>query len=229
MNYTTAEIVNKSKVTYTPRMAIIVYATKDKDYYLESRSIHASGTMGSAVPLTKNCIAEIAKLFSEDQAVTPHGNIPKNMLFADNRIGYQRYIWFNPPEKRKMFFAKSLAIPDEEYHIPGIIYVVEEDRLNLYAFKGKYPKNELYVAPFLNTTNGSVCLGSAKLNYPNNPTYADFIAYWEKKFWLTEFTHLGGSENPTKNNLITIIKSSVDSFDMKELLPSGKKLKDLLK
>ncbi|GAB6010437.1 PRTRC system protein B, partial [Dysgonomonas reticulitermitis] len=50
---------------------------------------------------------------------------------------------------------------------------------------------------------------------------------WEKKFWLSEFSHLGGDSNPTKNNLVTVTKNMTDSFDYSELIPFGKKGKIL--
>jgi hypothetical protein len=58
--------------------------------------------------------------------------------------------------------------------------------------------------------------------------------YWEKKFWLSEFSHLGGSTNPTKNNLVAVTKNMTGSFDYNELLPLKKDrktltLKDILK
>jgi hypothetical protein len=89
-------------------------------------------------------------------------------------------------------------------------------------------------APLFNVTGQKVCLGNAKLSFPDNPTFDNYILYWEKKFWLSEFSHLGGNTNPTKSNLVTVTKNSVKSFDNNELLPFKKDnktqtLKDLLK
>ena len=55
--------------------------------------------------------------------------------------------------------------------------------------------------------------------------------YWEKKFWLTEFTHLGSNGNPTKSNLVLVTKAARDrDFNLDELKPlNNMKLKDILK
>ena len=89
----------------------------------------------------------------------------------------------------------------------------------------------LYAAPLFNVTGSSVCLGSARIEKPRNLTYANLLEYWEKKFWLTEFTHLGGNGNPTKSNLVLVTKAARDrDFNLDELKPlNNMKLKDILK
>ena len=80
-------------------------------------------------------------------------------------------------------------------------------------------------------TGSSVCLGSARIEKPRDPTYANLLEYWERKFWLTEFSHLGGSGNPTKSNLVLVTKAARDrDFNLDELKPlNNMKLKDILK
>lgn len=229
MSSMTDRIIADSQVHYRPQVAMVVYATQKGSYYIESHEIDDKGRMGAGAPLSKECITDIVSSFSQEHSIAPFGRLPSNMLYADNRIGYQRYIWYNPPEKRMMYFSKNLNIPGGQYHIPGIVYVASGDRLYLYAFKGNKPKDKLYKAPFFNTTNGSVCLGNAKIEFPPNPTFEKLTGYWEQKFWLTEFTHLGGSMNPTRDNLVTVTKKSKDGFDYDQLIPMDKTLKDLLK
>jgi len=113
--------------------------------------------------------------------------------------------------------------------VPGIVYAASGERLDVYAFKGQKPEDKLYKAPFFNTTDGSVCLGSSRIEYPQNPSFHGILDYWEKMFWLTEFTHLGGSHNPTKNNLVHVTKQSKENFDEEELIEMKITLKNLLK
>ena len=91
-----------------------------------------------------------------------------------------------------MYFRESLHIEDGEFNLPGIIYVVEKDRLNVHAFKGERPEagDRLYKAPYFNTnaTSGGVCLGNASLQAPQNPTFNQWLEYWEKRFWMSEFS-----------------------------------------
>ena len=171
--------------------------------------------------------------YSERHSSTPHGRIPTNMLWSDTRKGYEKYIWYNPPQKRMMFFKESLHIENAEYNLPGVIYEVSDERMNIYAYIDKElkPETELYAAPFFNVTGSSVCLGSAKIDKPTEITYDKLLEYWEKKFWLTEFSHLGGNGNPTKSNLVLVTKAAKDApFNIEELKPlKNLKLKDILR
>ena len=132
-----------------------------------------------------------------------------------------------------MYFVGNLGIENAEYNLPGVIYEAGEHGMNIYAYKDKELKEDsaLYAAPFFNVTRTSVCLGSAKIVRPNDLTYANLLEYWEKKFWLTEFSHLGGNGNPTKSNLVLVTKAARDrDFNLNELKPlNNLKLKDILK
>lgn len=130
-----------------------------------------------------------------------------------------------------MYFKSSLNIPDGTFNIPGIIYIVEQEHMDIYAFKGKVPKKqtELYQAPFFNTTGASVCLGNSSLKKPQDMDFFELQEYWEKRFWLSEFSHLGGNRNPTGSNLVSVTeKARANPFDENELNPMNKQLKDLL-
>lgn len=111
-----------------------------------------------------------------------------------------------------MYFKESLHIEDGEFNLPGIIYVAEKDRLNVHAFKGERPEagDRLYKASYFNTnaTSGGVCLGNASLQAPQNPTFNQWLEYWEKRFWMSEFSHLGSGGNPTRSNLILVTEKA---------------------
>ena len=219
-----------------PEMALVVYRNSNTgSIYIESHRINEQGRMLAGHPLTLKCITELVEAFQVEQGNTPHGRIPENMLYSNTRKGYERYLWYNPPCKRMMFFTKNLNIENREYYLPGIIYDTDGEHLDVYAFKEEKPEAEslLYKAPLFNVTGKKVCLGNAKIHFPDNPTFEEYILYHEKKFWLSEFSHLGGSINPTKNNLVTVTKNMTGSFDYDELIPFEKNgkiltLKDLL-
>lgn len=91
------------------------------------------------------------------------------------------------------------------------------------------PYSPLFLAPFFNVTGSSVCLGNASLTPPENMTFSKLLEYWEKRFWLSEFSHLGGSRNPTESNLVSVTeKARTNPFDYNELKPMDRQLKDLL-
>ena len=236
----TNELTRKLRTLLHPRAALIVYAQEnnshsmnDNSYFIEVRNIDESGRMGEGRPVTVEFMNELVRGYSEKHSVTPYGRIPSNLLWCDPRKGSEKYIWYNPPQRRMMFFKEALKIENAEYHLPGIIYEAGENRLNVYAYKDTEltDKTELFAAPFFNVTGASVCLGSAKIEKPKDLTYTNLLEYWEKKFWLTEFSHLGGGGNPTKSNLVLVTKAAKDKpFDLNELKPLNKlKLKDILK
>lgn len=88
-------------------------------------------------PVTTDFINELIRGYSERHNGTPHGRIPPNLLWSDNRKGGEKYIWYNPPRKRMMFFKESLNMEDAEYNMPGIIYEIKEERMNIYAYIDK--------------------------------------------------------------------------------------------
>jgi PRTRC genetic system protein B len=214
-----------------PQMALLVYKNSQTgNIYIESHRINEQGRMLAGRPLTLKCVTELVESLSVEQGNIPHGIPPENMLFSDTRKGHERYMWYNPPRKRMMFFSRSLNIEDREYHLPGIIYDTNGEHLDIYAFKEEKPdaESKLYNAPLFNVTGQKVCLGNAKIGFPDNPTFHNYLEYWEKKFWLSEFSHLGGNANPTKNNLVAVTKNAVESFDCNELIPFEKNGKILL-
>ena len=236
----TNELTRKLRTLLHPRAALIVYAeendnhsTDDDGYFIEVRDIDENGTMGEGRPVTVEFMNELVRGYSESHSVTPYGRIPSNLLWFDPRKGSEKYIWYNPPQKRMMFFKESLHIENAEYNLPGVIYEVRDERMNIYAYIDKElkPETELYAAPFFNVTGSSVCLGSAKIDKPTEITYDKLLEYWEKKFWLTEFSHLGGNGNPTKSNLVLVTKAAKNApFNLEELKPlKNLKLKDILR
>lgn len=236
----TNELTRKLRTLLHPRTALIVYTEEnynhnvcDNTYFLEVRDIDESGMMGEGRPVTVEFMNELVRGYSERHSATPYGKTPSNLLWCDPRKGSEKYIWYNLPRKRMMFFKEVLKIESAEYHLPGIIYAAGESRLDVYAYKDKEltEKTELYAAPFFNVTGASVCLGSAQIEKPKDLTYANLLEYWERKFWLTEFSHLGAHGNPTKSNLVLVTKAAKDRpFNLEELKPLNKmKLKDILK
>lgn len=215
-----------------PQAALIAYSSTDGGKsFLELRKIGENGRMGEGRPVTYEFMNEITRNYSETQGGTPYGILPENLLYCDTRKGSERYVWYNPPRKRMMYFKECLKIENAEYNLPGVIYMAKGAGLDIYAYKSGIPdeKTELFEAPFFNVTRSSVCLDSANIEKPDNPTYSRLLGYWEKKFWLTEFSHLGGNGNPTKSNLVLVIKAAQNApFNLDELKPLKMTLKNLL-
>jgi PRTRC genetic system protein B len=216
-----------------PKVALVAYENSGEHgdkYYLEMRTIGEDGIMGAGKPVTYEFLKTISETCSGKNDSTPAGAIPANLLYADTRKGSEKYVWYNPPRKRMIYFTDAVKVPDGEYHVPGVIYAAGEGRLMVYAFTGKSPSPDakLYEAPFFNTTDGGVCLGTATLKRPASPTYEQIMSYWEDRFWLSKFSHAGG--NSTRSGLEASTIAAADKpFDTKELKPAGKTLESLLK
>jgi PRTRC genetic system protein B len=231
MNKLTKEITRSMH----PVAALIAYCSETeygrKEHYLELRNIGDNGMMGAGKPVSVAFIRSLTENFSVKSTSVPHGEIPNVMRFADTRD--EKYIWHRPPCRKYMFFKKDLNIPNGIYCIPGLVWMVKRETLYLFAYTAKRLtlKTQLYAAPFfnVNSSSGSVCLGNARLQKPEILNFLNFLTFWEDKFFLSEFSHLSGS-NPTRHNLVLVMKNSANEFDHEELIPIKKlKFKDLLK
>jgi len=231
MNKLTKEITRSMH----PAAALIAYCSENeygrKEHYLEFRNIGNTGMMGAGKPVSLQFIQSLTESFSVKSTSIPHGEIPKGMRYADTRE--EKYVWHRPPCRKYMYFKSDLNIPNGTYCIPGLVWMVKRENLYLFAYTAKRLtiNAQLYAAPFfnVNANSGAVCLGNVKLEKPEILNFENFIKYWEDKFFLSEFSHLLGS-NPTKHNLVLVMKNSVDVFDHEELIPVKKlKFKDLLK
>lgn len=204
-----------------PEMAIMVYSDEERNnIYLERRDI-TNGKMGAGVPLTEECIKDMADLTLNRSRKELHGSIPPNMLYADGRKGYEKYVWYEKPQKKMHYFKKDLEIPNGQLYTPALLYIAEQDKLSLYAFCGDTPDGQLYRAPYFNVSDSHVCLGNAKLPAVGEMTYQNIINYWEKMFWQSEFAHILGT-NPVKSNLVILTKELIrtgEPFPKSELVP----------
>ena len=159
------ELTNKLQQVMMPKAALIAYEYRENRYgngmhYLELHPINDRGRMEAAMPVTYEFMDSLVESYTDDRRNVPHGKIPANMLWCDTRKGHERYIWYNPPGKRQMFFAGSLNIPDGIFHVPGVIYKVSG---------GKQPA---FPRPFLQC-HGQQCLSGKRRVAP--PGRHDFL------------------------------------------------------
>ena len=217
---------------YQPAAALIVYKTKDNEYYLESRKIKEDGTMGAAKPVSRKFLCAIAKEYREANETTPHGLMPETMLYADSRLGKEKYIWWSEPRKVHMCFSEKVGLADGVYNMPGCVYVADSERIRVFAFEGRKPRKnqKLLMGPFFNYySDGGICLGNARVEWSSDITWKEIQEHWEKLFWASENSHM--IDNPMKEgkNLILAMKDAADKpFDTSLLKESGMTLESLL-
>ena len=137
------ELTKKLQQVMVPKAALIAYEYSDGryghgTYYLELHPINDRGRMEAAVPVTYEFMDSLVEYYTDNRQDVPHGKIPTNMLWCDTRKGHERYIWYNPPGKRQMFFSERLNIQDGTFHVPGVIYRASGDRLEILPIREKH-------------------------------------------------------------------------------------------
>ena len=136
----TNELTRTLKTQLIPKAALIAYASEDdKNFFLEIRDINDRGNMAEGRPITQEFMNELVKGYSERHSSTPYGKVPSNLIYCDSRKGSERYVWYNPPHKRMMFFSSDLKIENAEYNLPGVIYEAGEHGMRIYAYKDDMP------------------------------------------------------------------------------------------
>ncbi len=230
--------MNQNKLTemfcddMVPFAGIIAYSNESGVCYLETRKI-VDGRMGAGKPLTDTFLAKLVKVLATNTKeidTSIHGAIPSNILFCDTRIDNERLVWYRQREKRYLYFSSSAGMPNGLVEVPPMLYCVARKKLVVHCFKGTRPKGKLYKAPFYNTSDEYVCLGSAKMKYPEERTFESIMKYWEDMYWRSEFAHILG-ENPVNGNLSTILKDCIANgtpFPEDQLVESKHKLNEYL-
>lgn len=221
MNGITQRLIN----TVEPIAGIIVYASPDGDYYIESHKIF-NGTMGAGQPVGEDFLFEIAqkmKISENGPAPCSGGFMPKNILYLDQRTSRLNLIWYESPRKRFVKFDKQLKLKSGWLHFPGLVFHAYGSDLKVFALK-RPPSGSavLFRAPLFNTAaDGLVCMGTAKAKYPEFPTYESIMEYWGKMLFGADFSHLSGAINPTNSSLKTLCKKGIDreiKFPAEELI-----------
>ncbi len=218
-----------------PFASIIAYESEGNICYLETRKIDRNGKMGAGKPLTETFLAKLVNVLATNTKeidTSIHGVIPPNVLYCDTRIGKERLVWYRRREKRFLFFSESTGMPNGMVDIPPMLYCAERGKgLSVHCFKGNKPKGKLYLAPFYNTNDEYVCLGSAKKTYPDERTFENIMKYWEDMYWKSEFVHILGN-NPVNGNLSVITKECITNgtpFPEELLVESKYRLEDYTK
>lgn len=229
-------LIDELKKKLEPKDALIFYECSG-DVYVEHRSI-SNGRMGAGQPLDTNQLARMVKCaekYAKEQNLISRigGPVPKNLLYASTDTDMMKLVWWRAPEERKMFFSDAIGIPNGTMKIPGMVYSVKgTGTLSVWCFRGRKPRGVLYRAPFFNVyQDGHVCLGNSKTEKPRVNTFDEWMLYWEKMFWQSEFASLI-SENPVCGNLVTITKQCIEQhtpFPVDVMKRSRINLNELLK
>lgn len=198
----------------TPKQALVVYSSSAGNYYIESHPITDKG-MGAGVALSEDTLSDLVSFFVDKQKDTYlKGVIPANVLYADWSAKRKVLIWFEPPQKRMMYFTKALKIKSGEAYQPGLIFVLNDGRLDLYAVAANSitGDEELCQAPYHNVNDsGDVCLGSANIKKQLKETFTDVMNHYSGLFWNSEFSHAAGRVAPIHGNINSFWRDQIKS------------------
>lgn len=226
---------------FNPIQGIIIYK-RDNSFYLETHDIlESQGKFHwqEGKPFVKQDLKELAVALGQKsfEPLAINGLLPENVLFLKQSYFNTSIVWYQPPMKRKLYFSKQLKLQNENYNLPGLIFIAHQKELYVFAFKGKSKptaQTKVYKAPLYNIyKDGQVCIGNTKEALKKTELYAE-IARHDKRFFNSRFDHFLDEEVIKKGvNLHLTLKSvcnNTKSFPQDLLVPTKHKtLNDLIK
>lgn len=198
---------------FKPMAALTIYqstAEKRASYgmpkskiYVEMHQIDERGNILAGKPLTEDFASQLGKsLFSQSQVLTS-GMIPSNLLYIGWKHDMPVLVWHTEPQKVTAYYTRELHIADSaKINAPRLVwkFSLAHTHLWIYAAKGYDPGEPLYHAPFHNVHgDGSVCLGTGKLDRSLTGTFKGIMDAAEKLFWKTRFSAVHNNRGFSSN------------------------------
>ena len=89
-----------------PRAVLVAYECETTGYsiprsYLELRPVNEKGRMGAGIPVTYEFMNSLVESYTESMRESRTDASPGTCSCATPEKGRERYIWYNPPQKRK--------------------------------------------------------------------------------------------------------------------------------
>jgi PRTRC genetic system protein B len=226
---------------YFPEKALLFYrhATSDTHpVYIEAFDCSKNGRLINAHPLSEKELRTLAALLHEHhQSRDRHWQcdtlLPRNLLFVS--AAKKCAIWYTPPGKQQVLFARSLHLCDGTIAVPALIWKATAEELFVYSCKATGLPNEntpLFHAPFFNLyDDGKVCMGTVNIDMQNCTDLHAFIRRWQHYFFNSRFSHIIGERRATRTPLEVLYKALLNTnaaFPSAQLLSMRRQLKDLL-
>jgi len=176
-----------------PHMRLNVYKNHDNAYYLETEEadeINGEIVFKPAIPFRTDHLISLAESILVEENSSTLSIFPEDLLYISNHS----CIIFQKPQMQLLKFSKSLKIKNQQYPLPGLIFLLNNTSLYVYAYFGKErPHNatELFKAPFYNMfTEGQICMGDNKMHKLSGiKNKYDAIHIARSIFFESEFSH----------------------------------------
>jgi len=245
--------LHKIASTYTPKIALVVYKKDDTQQesdgpktYLEAYNFHPSENnqsyeLGTGQPVSEDTLDSLTSTLvrrkKKAQKIYTFKSkmIPQNIIYAGQSENRFTIIWNLKAPVKTLHFSENLQIPSGDVQLPNLIFKLIQDgkqsQLSVYAYTATQldDKTPLKLAPFHNTKENGVCMGTAKIKI-KSCFWEDIIVATENAYFNSYFTHFWGG-NPVDGNLNTIYHRCISEkkpFPLNVLIPSKKILKDIL-
>jgi PRTRC genetic system protein B len=150
--------------------------------------------------------------------------------------GGKRLVWFEAPQPRALFFETNdealNALSGMIFPMPGLLFEAGERSLKVWAYRGEgRPARDeaICVAPFFNTSRGSVCLGSMRRPATFDASCGEA---WSSSYFSAAFTHQTQpgslSSHPGSPAELWLEAKSRGRFDPAWLIPTGQSLEAVI-
>lgn len=223
-----------SRFAFKPQLRVNVYHNNDGKYYLESEAAVVTGgkvVFKSAVPFEAKHLKSLAEAVTKKvKEETFPGVFPEDLLYMDKHI----IAIYQPEQWMKLNFKDSLKIESKEYHVPGLIFVLNNHSLSVHAYLDKGRPNDdtkLFKAPFYNMyESGTICMGNndtRQLSKIGN--IHDAIKAAISMFFQSEFSHYIDGERLKKMTLEELYRKRIGVIKKEAYIYENKTLKDQIK
>ncbi len=153
--------------------------------------------------------------------------------FASN-FGNSTITFYSYPQQETMLFNNDKC-KSGIYQMPGLIWVAQEKKeLKVFAvkeiFKNLSPQTILHHPPFMNTSNGRICMGNTEFPDGFDNSLIKLATMIKQSFYESKFTHFGSS-GITKTNYYTLLESLIGAlkpYPEDELVTLEKNLQSIL-
>ncbi|WKN46450.1 hypothetical protein [Tunicatimonas pelagia] len=211
------------------------YTEDTPQYYLEQHQLYerkGKFHLREGVPMRPETLSEIVTTLAQEQQTerTFAGRVPQRLIYFSHSP--EVLVWQVPAKFRSLAFRMH-GVGEGHYPCPHLVFrVVNNEQLQVFATKSKQvtERTPLFQAPFPNiSSNGQVCLGSARSWIEEPATYEAFMQQWERIFFDSLF-NTDSYHNRAKIPLADLwkpLRGNDGVFPKKHLLPTTYRVNQL--
>jgi PRTRC genetic system protein B len=197
------------------------------DYYAEiaevqnGKELSFHGLMPSHI---RDVYQDLFEKTNKEDRIIFKGIIPSNIIYTSQNC----IIWFNQPQERNLLFDKDYNVKSGKYKIPGLVFILTREESYCFAFKEPVfnSSNKLYLGPFPNITEGSICMGNVDIDFES--TYEDTINKFEVGFFNSIFTHDAQVTTKSLYAIYREMEKNKSEFPVKYLKSAKEKISNLI-